>query len=394
MNSKQQISLTLVLLLVAACGSNSSGGNKVTEPLPFPDAPQSGVQGDGRLGELVQWAVDAQEIPAMAVVVVHRGQVVDIAAEGMRASDSSEPVTTGDAWHIGSLTKAMTGSLVGVMVEMGVVSWDTTPLDVWPELDGSIHRNLREITIRHLLSHTAGIERVNTAPSRYADDATGTLVEKRRAFAAELLGNSPVVQVGTYSYSNGGYIIVGAMLETMMSASWESLLTDYVLAPLAMNDTGFGAPGQPGGLSQPWGHWEHNDHFDPVSPGPDADNPQVFGPAGTVHTTLGDYARFMIAHIDGFNGFGSFISANTFHELHTPVVDETGLGWGVGESADFPGRVLLAHGGSNLRWYAIVTLVPELDGGAFYVVNAGGNRAQAAIDRVEDFVVDRYKAMQ
>ena len=384
---RQTISLFLFSLLAACSSGGGNGNNNPTGPMPFPVAPSSGIQGDGRLGELVQWAVDAQEIPAMAVVVVHQGQVVDIAAEGLRSLSSTARVATTDAWHIGSLTKGMTGSLVGVLVDMGMVSWSTRP-----ELDATIHGDLRDITIRHLLSHTAGIERVDAAPSRYGDPAAGSLMEKRRAFSAELLEKSPVAQVGTHSYSNGGYVVVGAMLETLMSAPWETLLSDYVLMPLAMNDTGFGAPGTPGNLSQPWGHWEQNNGFDPVPPGPDADMPRVFGPAGTVHTTLADYARFMIAHIDGWNGIGSFISAETFRELHTAVIGGSGLGWGVGESTDFPGYALLAHAGSNQRWYAIVELVPELDGGVFFVVNAGGTRAEAAIDRIEGFVIDRFRA--
>ena len=389
--------LTLVLvLLVAACDSESGNPDRgsITEVLPFDNPPAAGMQGDGRLGEILQWAVDAQELPAMAVVVVHHGQVTDIAAEGLRSLSGTERVGTGDAWHIGSLTKGMTATLAGVMVELGVVSWDTTPLDVWPELDATIHRDFRSITLRHLLSHTAGIERVNSAPSRYSDAAAGTVEAKRRAFAAELLEGPPVAAIGTDSYSNGGYIIVGAMLETVMSAPWETLLTDYVLAPLGMTETGFGAPGSDGAQPQPWGHWERREFFEPVPPGPDADNPAVFGPAGTVHTTLADYARFMVAHIDGWNGFGSVVSAATFRDLHTRFASGAGLGWGIGESTDFPGQPMLAHGGSNLRWYAIVRLIPELDGGALFVVNAGGRRAEAAIDRVEDFVVERYRASQ
>lgn len=76
----------------------------------------------------------------------------------------------------------MTGSL-GVLVDMGVVSVNTQLLDVWPELDVSIHTDLRDITLRQLLSHTAGVERVNAAPFRFGNEAAGSVVEKRRAFA-------------------------------------------------------------------------------------------------------------------------------------------------------------------------------------------------------------------
>ena len=234
MKTLRQILQTLILaFLIPACdgSTNGPGRGTITQVLPFDDPPAAGVQGDGGLGAILRWAVDAQELPAMAVVVVHRGQIADIAAEGLRSLSGMEAVTVDDAWHIGSLTKGMTATLTGVMVDMGVVAWDTTPLDVWPELDASIHDDYRDITIRHLLSHTAGIERVNSAPSRYSDDAAGAIEEKRRAFAAELLARAPVAAIGTESYSNGGYIIVGAMLETLMSASWESVLMSAIITP-------------------------------------------------------------------------------------------------------------------------------------------------------------------
>ena len=383
----------IALITLAAC-SSGGGGGRIDRPQPFPDAPDAGVMGDGRLGELVEWTRAAQDLPAMGVVVVLNGQVIEIAAEGKRSLTGSARVTTADSWHIGSLTKGLTSTLVGVLVEQSVISWDTTPLDVWPELDAIVHPQLRDITVRQLLSHTAGIVPVNSVPSRFGDEAAGSIVEKRRAFAEELLQAGPVGQTGVHRYSNGGYVIVSAMLETLMSAPWETLLTSFVLAPLDMAETGFGAPGAPGEITQPWGHWERNRKFEAVPPGPDADNPQVLAAAGNMHATLQDYASFMIAHIDGARGIDGLVTAATFDQLHAPVADGAALGWGVAESKFFTGQVELAHAGSNQRWYAIVRLVPALNGGALFVVNAGGNRADAAIDRLDDFVAERFLALQ
>lgn len=383
--------ILLLSICLAACGGGASNSVSPDRPAAVPTPPPAaGSFGDGRLDEIVEWARSTHGLPAMGVVIVHQGAVVELSAQGLRSASASQPVDVADRWHIGSLTKAFTSTLAGVLVDMSVISWETRPLDVWPELENSIHSALRDITLRQLLSHTAGIRRVNAAPSQYGDLAIGTATEKRRAFAAELLSSTPVGPVGQESYSNGGYIIAGAMLETQMSASWESLVADYVLAPLAMMDSGFGAPGRPGELTQPWGHWDEGVNYTPVSPGLDADNPAVFGPAGTIHTTLSDYAKFMAAHIDGARGFGGFLSASTFETLHTPVVNGSALGWGVrlpdGENEAFE----LVHAGSNLRWYAEVRIVPELGVGALAVVNAGGSMAQAAVDALADVLEDRF----
>lgn len=386
--------VTFVVLFVVGCGGG--GGSDPNVPRagnPMPQPPV-GVLGDGGFEDLVEWVREANDLPAMAAVVLKDGQPVDLAAVGLRSVSATERVTSDDRWHIGSLTKGLTSTLVGAMVEGGYLTWNTRPLDVWPELAGSIHPDLHDTTIRQLLSHTSGIERVDAVSSRYADEAAGSLQEKRKAFAVEFLAKAPVYRIGTHNYSNAGYIIVGAMIEAVTGLSWEECLTSYVLAPLGMYETGFGAPGEPGQLTQPWGHWDTGGSFDPVSPGADADNPQIFGPAGTVHTTLHDYAKFMAAHIDGERGIDGVLSAETFKILHTPVVSGAALGWGVQASVAFPGAQELAGAGSNQRWYALVRLVPELGGGAIFIANAGGNKPRDAIDELEAIVVERFTSSQ
>ena len=391
----QKSLLVLTSLLIVACGGGGSGSpqSNIVLPPPTPQPP-IGAMGDGRLDEIVEWVRASHALPSLATIVVHQNQVTEVAAVGTRSINGSAAVTTDDKWHLGSLTKSMTATLAGVLVEMSVVSWDTTPLDVWPELDSSINPQFRTITLRNLLSHTSGLRRVNEAPSKYGDLTSGTFVEKRRAFAAELLSGAPIGPIGRSDYSNGGFIVAGAMLETMMSAPYETLLQDYVFAPLGMIDSGFGAPGTAGMSDQPLGHRERVGGYEPVEPGAGADNPQVFAPAGTVHTTLQDYANYMIAHINGARGFDGIVTAQTFSVLHAPVDNGSALGWGVGPSGPWRNHTELAHGGSNLRWYAIVRLIPGLDGGALFITNAGGENADDAIDVLDDLIADRYMNAQ
>lgn len=388
------VHLLTIVLLLPGCGGGSGESSRSAAIPPLPDPspmPSPGTFGDGRLEELVEWSRSSHGVPAMGVVIVQQSTVAEMAAAGVRSVDANLSVTIGDQWHLGSLTKGVTATLAGVLVELGVVDWNTRPLDVWPELAQTIHPSLRDISLRHLLSHTSGLRRVNTAPSQFADDANGTAREKRKAFALELLGEFPVAAVGEENYSNGGYIVAGAMLEERMSADWERLVRDYVFAPLGMTNSGFGAPQTRGGLDQPLGHWSEGVNYLPVEPGPDADNPAVFGPAGTVHATMQDYANFMIAHIDGARGFANVLSAETFDMLHSPVVGGSALGWGVRESDADAEVVELVHAGSNLRWYSFVRLVPELDVGVLYVVNAGGELSRAAIDALDELLEERFE---
>ena len=276
MTSSKMMAATAILWLTA-CGG---GGGEIDgpAPLPTPTSPAPGSVGDGRLPELLEWARASQNAPALAVIVVRRGQIAEFGAVGRRAANNSIQVTTADRWQIGSMTKAMTATLAAILVEDGLISWDSTPLDVWPELASSIHPGFRNATLRQFLSHSAGMKRDDEyGPAE--DSAPGSLMEKRRAWSGHLLTRAPEFTPGTWNYSNVGYMVAGAMLETRAAMSYETALTTRVFAPLGMTHSGFGPPGNPGAFDEPLGHWSRISGFEPVSPDSnDADNPLSLGP--------------------------------------------------------------------------------------------------------------------
>lgn len=382
---------TLALGLHACGGGGGGGDSGGGSPLPVPPAPAAGIIGDGRLPELLEWARASNGLPAMALVYVQNGQIVEQAAVGRRSLSLDVPVTTADRWHVGSLTKAMTATLAAVLVEQSLIGWDTTPLEVWPELDASIHPRFRAVTLRQLLSHTSGMVR-DRSWSDTEDGAPGTPMQKRRLSVERLLAESPVGSAGQFLYSNAGYVVAGAMLETRTGTPWETLLTEQVFAPLGMTESGFGAPVGASQSDQPWGHWDRGSRFEAVPPGPGADNARSIGPAGTVHTTLADYTRFMMAHLAGARGVPGLVTVPTFATLHTPIDDSYALGWLVVPNLADLGSVGLTHNGSNLRWLAQVWLLPARDAGVFIVSNAGGVRAELAMDALGDLFRERFVA--
>ena len=138
----------------------------------------------------------SENAPAFGVIIIRHGQVVERAVAGVRSVDNSIRVTVDDEWHVSSLTKSMTATVAAMLVEDGLITWDTRPLDVWPELDATINPDFRNITLRQLLSHTSGLKREDHWDG--ADDAApGTTVEKRRAWTARLLSEPPHAEKNT-----------------------------------------------------------------------------------------------------------------------------------------------------------------------------------------------------
>ncbi len=372
----------LLVATFAGCGDGSTLPSEV------------GVAGDGGLAAVLDFVRADNDLPSLAAALVSGDEVIEMAAVGVRAAGFSDAVTIDDKWHIGSLTKAMTGTLAAVLVEKGIVSWSTTVQDVFPDLVGSIRAEYEDVRLDELLYHTAGLPvDISLVPiwSTLRTD-TRSLIVQRRQYAAELLELEPEAQRGTHLYTNAGYIVTGAMLEEITGEQWEDLMQRELFAPLGMTSTSFGAPGTPDVLDQPRGHRRSGNAWVPLTPGPDADNPGALGPAGTVHTTLDDYARYMIAHLAGTRGGDGLVTATSFTILHTaaPGTDYA-LGWGTAERDWARGRVI-QHAGSNTLWYAVVWIAPERNLAMFAATNAAGDQGQRGTDSAILALLERFDA--
>jgi CubicO group peptidase (beta-lactamase class C family) len=210
--------------------------------------------------------------------------------------------------------------------------------------------------------------------------------EARAWFVAQLLASPPAHAPGTtFEYSNQGYTIAGAMLEEVLEKPWEQLVRAEVFEPLGMTSAGFGPPGSKESLDQPRGHQGR----EPLAPGPRADNPPAVGPAGTVHASIGDWARFAAVHLRGERGDGSYLKPETFRKLHQPPDGQSyAMGWGCQERG-WAGRRALAHSGSNTMWYCTVWIAPEKDHAFLVATNAAGESAEKACEAVLGELIPR-----
>jgi len=377
-----------LFLLLAGCGSE--------DPFDAPELPDDvGVAGDGTLAEVLEPIRAAWDVPALGAIAISQGQVLETAAVGRRSLSSSERVTAQDLWHVGDLTKSMTATLAGVLVEAGHLDWTTTVEQAMPDVAAVIRVEYQNVRLEELLAHTSGL----------ADDLTGTtwwsqlphsepLPDQRVALATELMQNQAGAPRGEFFYSNGGYIVAGAMIERVMGEQWEDLIVTRVFNPLGMFTASFGAPGRAGSFLQPWGHALETGSYSPMEPGPGADNPEVVGPAGTVHMSMADFARYAAAHIAGARGVDGLVSAATYAKLHHQASGTaSALGWLLAVEV-WANGIALHHEGSNQLWYANAWLAPDRDFGVLAITNAGEGRARDATEATVSTLVDRFEAAQ
>ncbi|MBA2662892.1 MAG: beta-lactamase family protein [Bradymonadaceae bacterium] len=343
------------------------------------------VEAAHSLDEMLEPIRLAHGLPGLAAAVLFEGNIVAVGAAGRRKLGDEAALTVDDRFHLGSCTKAMTATLAARLVGAGVIGWETTLAQGFAHIADEMNVAYRDVTLVDLLSHRAGFAADIPA------DIWGQLwsdprpvAELRAWFAQEMLTLGPSVTPQTQVvYSNAGFMIAGAMLEHATGRSWEALIEEHLFAPLEMTNCGFGTPATVGTVDAPWGHAEGAEGAVPVAPGPGGDNPRALGPAGTVHCSLADWAKFAAVHVAGARQSSDFLSAQAFETLHAPrTLDPPfALGW-LALSRSWAGGIALHHTGSNTMFYADLWLAPARDIAFMVVTNRAGPTASAAAEAV------------
>jgi len=378
------LALCAAASLAAACGGSSS---VVASP---------GSAADGQLSDVLETARAGHNVPAMAAMLIEDGLIIEMATVGTRVINQPEVVTTDDQWHVGSITKSMTSTLAAVLIEQGLLDWDTTVADVLLGLVPDMRNEYRDVRIEQLMAHTGGLrEDITQSPSFAAGNLSNTsmipMMDKRLMWTADLLRMAPQTGVGTHLYSNANYIVLGAILEQVTGEQWEDLMNRELFAPLGMINTGFGAPSMAGMRTQPWGHATVGGIWQPFDPGSiDADNTLAIGPAGTVHSTLRDFSAYVAAHLNGARGNDGLLLATSFARLHTPQPGTSyGGGWVV-NAAGWAGIPAIWHNGSNGRWFAHTVIAKDRNAAVFVVSNS---KSRAAVEDMINVMIRRFETM-
>jgi CubicO group peptidase (beta-lactamase class C family) len=299
-----------------------------------------------------------KDLVGLAAMVVVDGQVVASAADGERKKGSGVWLEIGDQWHLGGVTKSITATMIARLVESGQMKWSDSIGECFPE--ASIHEDFKPVTLKQLLTDTAGAPRNFPKEVWLQRPALGpecTLA--RREAVLGVIADKPANPPGKkYAYSNVGYTIAGAMAEKVTGVTWEDLVKREVFEPLELSEAGFGPPKSADEtLEQPRGH--RKVLAGKVSVDDEADNTPIMGPSGTVHMTLSDLCTYATEHLRGDLGEGKLLSAETYKLLHTPGLNHYACGWIRKEPGKEIPYTVYWHNGTNTMWYALVVFIPE-----------------------------------
>lgn len=313
--------------------------------------------------------VDEGRFPNAVTAVLHRGQEVYRDVYGWADVAEQRPVTEDSIFRIFSMTKPIVSLALLQCYERGEVLLEDpigrylpelADLTVWVGEGQEPVPAERPMTVKHLLTHTAGFtagfQFGQPVATLYRDAGLGDLRPPRFDLAGftEVLGTLPLVdQPGAGFHYGVSTDVVGRLIEVLSGQSLDAYLDEHVLGPLAMIDTGFWVPeDQIGRLATTYLKTPDDPMY--ALDAPDAvrhgQKPQFLSGAGGLVSTLDDYVRFcrmLLAggELDGARVLGTktlaYMATNhlpggvTLNELGMDTFSEVvmeGMGFGLGVS--------------------------------------------------------------
>ncbi|MBL7039876.1 MAG: beta-lactamase family protein [Pirellulaceae bacterium] len=351
------------------------------------DKPTTASAIGNRLNDLVAEIRAEKKLVGLGATIMIDGKVVAAAADGERKKGSGVELEVGDRWHLGSITKSMTATMIARLVEKQEIQWTTTVGECFGA-SIEMHADCRGVTLEQLLTHTSGAPPNFPIATQFQRPPEGKeRVQARKAAVAAILRKEPRSHPGeAYKYSNVGFTIAAAMVEEKTGKSWEDLIRQEVFLPLSITRAGFGPPkdGEKH-LDQPRGHQKIGP-FKRVA-GQEEDNSPIMAPAGWVHMTLADLCIYGNEHLVGERGKGKLLKAETYKRLHTPRLKSYAFGWVVPDQNKWTNGRLIWHNGSNTMWYALLAILPERNAVVSVTSNDGDieSAEEAAFQIVREF---------
>ena len=330
------------------------------------------------LADIMQQAVDQQAIAGCSFLIVHRGEVVFREAFGFADIESERAFTTNELVPIASVSKPVLASVVMALVDQGKLTLDDPVEKYLPEFKDMKVKGgeplTRRMTIRHLLSHTAGfwgnkgISAEKLDLIRNFQRPLGEAVSRMATYELEY-------QPGTkFVYSGSGFCVAGRVAEVVLNQSLEQIAQEVLFRPLGLSRTTY-LPSKEIRETVPTAYSRQSGGVLERQPSRTGGELRFILPGGSLFTTLDELAAFGVMHLeDGMCHEKQILSKKSIDEMRRFQSRQTatrryGLGWFCDDIDDQGLADRVYHGGA-MGAYLVVDRNRELVG-AFLIHQPG-----------------------
>ena len=340
-------------------------------------------------------AAQRLNVPAAQVTIVKQGKVLFAGGVGKAEVESGRGVTEHTVFAHGSTGKAFTATLVGTLVDEGLVKWDDKVRDLIPDFRLADPIATQLLTVRDLLTHRSGLPRHEFHHLAYPEQDRAEVVRRLRYM-------EPSKEIRElFQYCNYGFLVAGHIVEVVTGSTFEEQLRKRILEPAGMTDTVVGTAGilDVADRALPY------DHKDGEFKRLNYRTMANMTPAGGLFASASDVSRWLLLQLGGGEVDGvrviSEASLKETHKLQMAMVSPLeggmpdsptkvngyGFGWMIGT---YRGRTYVEHGGGIDGFTTSFAQLPDEGIG----VGVCGNRASGLPIAVVWQIFDRLLGLE
>ncbi|WP_091464938.1 serine hydrolase domain-containing protein [Paenarthrobacter nitroguajacolicus] len=289
---------------------------------------------------------------------------------GLLNKSTGAAVISNSIFQLGSITKVWTTALIMQLIDEGRLDLDTPVQHVLPEFSLKDKLAAGLVTIRHLLSHTSGID-----GDVFTDMGRGNEAVER--YVANLATTNVLHPPGRgFSYSNAGFVVAGRIVEVLRGMNWDEALRRFLTEPLGLTHV-VTLPEEALLHSAAVGHYlgadgsQHRVNVWGIT--------RALGPAGLIASRSSDALAFAAVFLRGGIGLNgtrvlstpsvaSMCSRQVNFSNHGETVTQWGLGWFL---EDWHDKTVIGHDGMTIGQRAFLRIFPE-SGFALTLLTTGG----------------------
>jgi len=328
----------------------------------------------------------AQHIPGATVAVVQGDQIIFAKGYGYADIENRRRVVANQThFRAGSVSKLFIWTAVMQLAEQGKL-----------DLDADINTYLKDfqvpatyskpITMKKLMTHTSGFEDLAIGGRTFVRNQSDVLP---LAEYMETKMPDRVCPPGELTaYSNYGAALAAYIVEQVSGMPFDKYVEKNILVPLEMNNTSFSQPLPSGMASNMSNGYFYSNNVYTAKP-----FEYVQGwPAGSISSTSGDMARFMVAHLqNGKYGNSRILQEDTARKMHSHLFTNdprvNGMAYGFWEINPENPRII-GHGGDTLLFHSQLILILENQLGLF--VSCNEQASEPAVNEIVQAFIERY----
>lgn len=320
----------------------------------------------------VQAIMAERHIPGAAIAVVKNGRVVRMKSYGVASLEFGVPVTTDTVFEIGSVSKQITAAAIMLLVQDGKVSIDERISKYLPNTPEA----WREVTVRHLLTHTSGIKSYTSLEGFELSRrmTIGDFITKLSPHPLEFTPGERNI------YSNSGYNLLAYIIETQSGKKYIDFMREKIFIPLGMTRTGDRDPRNIIRMRAAGYEWRGDAHS-----GRDGSLTDLMG-AGSIVSTIADIAKWEAAlRGDKLLTAESKKMIWTQFTFNNGKLSPYGFGWRI---SDVRGHKLIAHSGQTAGFGAAIHRYVDDDVSVIALTNLGeiGMGTLIALDVAKQYI--------